>query len=102
MKKLLGALILVPSLAWAEVAVELVPGVVQYGNHTTSVELVPGYRQYSGEMRGYSTELVPGVQHYQLTPRDRYPAQPTVQVPPPDLLGRGLVDARKTDRRRIP
>lgn len=101
MKKLITVLLFVflVSPAWAEVAVEIVPGVVQHSNRTTSVEIVPGYRQYSGEVRGYSTEIVPGVQTYQLTPE----VAPRPALPPsPTELGGRFIETRKTNNRPIP
>jgi len=87
---LLMLLLLVPSLAFAELAVEIIPGVTHYGGHTSSVEIIPGVKQFSGAYEGTVTELAPGITSYNLRPR--YPercAQP--YVPPsidrrPDLV----------------
>lgn len=53
-------------VAYGETAVEIIPGVTHYGNHSTSVEIIPGHRQYVGEITGSVTEITPGIQHYQL------------------------------------
>lgn len=60
--------VFIPSLACAEVAVEIIPGLTHYGNHSSSVELIPGHRQYSGSVQGHVTEILPGIQQYNVRP----------------------------------
>ena len=63
---LLVSVFIVPSLCFAETAVEIIPGVTHYGGHSTSVEIIPGHKQYYGEIKGSATEITPGIQHYHL------------------------------------
>ena len=72
------AFLLLPSLACADMAVEIIPGVTHYGGHSTSVEIIPGHRVYQGEIRGSVTDIAPGIQHYQLEQK-----MPTLSAPYP-------------------
>lgn len=66
---------LVPSLAAAQLAVEIMPGVTSYDyGRTHSVEIIPGHKQFSGEIEGTVTEIAPGIRHYNLHPNPLPPA----------------------------
>ena len=75
---LLVIVFIVPSLCFAETAVEIIPGVTHYGGHSTSVEIIPGHKQYYGEIKGSATEITPGIQHYHLERSSPY-SKPEIQ-----------------------
>lgn len=56
------------TVAFAQLAIETAPGIIQYGGGTTSIEVSPGYHRFYGEVEGSVTEIAPGVSYYNLRP----------------------------------
>ncbi len=65
-------LVALASSAFAQLAVETVPGVRHYGDGTMSVETIPGHHRFSGAVEGSVTEIMPGVTHYNLRQNPMY------------------------------
>lgn len=59
-----SVLFAVPALA--EMAIETMPGVTFYGDHTLGVETMPGVHVYSGAVSGMAVEILPGMTSYSL------------------------------------
>ena len=63
------AFVLMLPWAFAQMAIETMPGVTYYDyGQTQGVEIVPGVTHFSGAVEGTVTELRPGVRFYDLHP----------------------------------
>lgn len=68
---LLAAVFLSAAPAFAQLGIEVTPGVTFYGGPnggTVGVETMPGVRFYSGEVEGSAMTIMPGVTDYNLRP----------------------------------
>ena len=75
MKTVCFTLILLSAVvsAWADMAIETMPGVTFYSGPnggTMSVETMPGVRFFSGEYGGSAVEILPGITSYSLDRTD--------------------------------
>lgn len=72
MKPLLVAIVLLSAVpAFAQMGIEVTPGVTFYGGPnggTMGVETMPGVRYFSGEVEGSAMTITPGVTDYNLRP----------------------------------
>lgn len=68
---LLSVALFAASPAFAQMGIEVTPGVTFYGGPnggTVGVEITPGVRHFSGEVSGSAIEIMPGVTSYNLQP----------------------------------
>jgi len=98
-RALLALLLLCPTLSFAQLAVEMSPGVTLYNGDTYGIELSPGVTQFSGAVNGLTIQIAPGITQYNLQSRPRQSFQEFAD----ELLQSAVRDfdsQRQVDRQR--